>query len=145
MALKRELIGQRVYLDANIVIFVVEEPIPLTAGQFALFTAMEEGLVRAVTSELSLTECLVHPLTINDIGLTSTYEKLLSSEAGVELVPVSREILIRAAHVRARHKLKTPDAIHVASAMSSGATVFLTADGRIKAPPEIRIEKWRNL
>jgi len=145
MALKTELIGQRVYVDANIIIFVVEEPTPLSAGQFALFRAVEEGLVRAVTSELSLTECLVHPLTTNDIELASTYERLLSSETGLELVPVSREILIGAAHVRARQKLKTPDAIHLASAVSTGATVFLTDDRRITTPAQLRLQSWRSL
>jgi hypothetical protein len=41
--------------------------------------------------------------------------------------------------------MKLPAAVHVASAMTLRATVFLTGDGRIKAPATLRIEKWGSL
>ena len=145
MALKKDIVGQRIYLDTNIIVYAVEEPVPLTKGQAALFDAIDEGSVHAFTSELALAECLVHPFAINDTSLASAYERFLGGETELELVPLDRHILIAAAHIRALTKTKLPDAIHVASAMSMGATIFLTADRRIKGPPEIRIETWGSL
>ncbi|MBI2360494.1 MAG: PIN domain-containing protein, partial [Deltaproteobacteria bacterium] len=37
-----------------------------------------------------------------------------------------------AALIRARYKLRLPDALQVAAAIQGGATLFLTNDGRIK-------------
>jgi predicted nucleic acid-binding protein len=145
MALRKDIAGRRIYLDTNIIVYAVEEPVPLTRGQAALFDAIDNGSVHAFTSELALAECLVHPFAVNDSSLASAYETFLGGETELKLVPLDRHILIAAAHIRALTKMKLPDAIHVASAMSMGAAIFLTADRRIKGPPEMRIEKWGGL
>jgi predicted nucleic acid-binding protein len=91
MALIGDLKGKRIYLDANIIIYIVEEPVPLSAGQLALFKAIDDGSIAAVTSELSLAECLVYPLTANDPRLASAYEQFLGNSAGLEVIPIDRE------------------------------------------------------
>jgi predicted nucleic acid-binding protein len=52
---------------------------------------------------------------------------------------VSREILIRAAAIRARDRLKRPDAIHAATAEFSHCTTFLTNDARLKKLAGFRV------
>ncbi|NJO66954.1 MAG: type II toxin-antitoxin system VapC family toxin [Leptolyngbyaceae cyanobacterium RM1_405_57] len=47
-------------------------------------------------------------------------------------MPILRELLIDAAQVRADTGLKLPDAIHVATAVRSQCTTFLTNDDRLK-------------
>ena len=139
MALKTDIVGRRIYLDTNIIVYAVEEPVSLTRGQAALFNAIDEGSVHAFTSELALAECLAHPFAVNDAILASAYERFLGVETELELVQIDRQILISAAHIRALTKTKLPDAIHVASAMSVGATIFVTADRGIKPPPGLRV------
>jgi hypothetical protein len=117
----------------------------LTKGQVALFAAIDDGSVKAFTSELALAECLAHPFAANDTSLASAYERFLGSDTSLELIPLDRHILIAAAHICALTKMKLPAAVHAASAMSRGATVFLTGDRRIKAPATLRIEKWGSL
>lgn len=75
-------------------------------------------------SELALSELLVIPIRL---GVTlGPYENLLS---GLILHPVDRRVLRRAAELRATVPgLKTPDAIHAATATLAGATGFVTRD-----------------
>jgi predicted nucleic acid-binding protein len=62
------------------------------------------------------------------------YEVLLDHFPNLELKPVSREILLEAASLRARHRLRTPDAIQIATGLEAGATLAVTND-----------EAWRRL
>ncbi|MGB7087656.1 MAG: PIN domain-containing protein [Phormidesmis sp.] len=56
----------------------------------------------------------------------------ITSADGSSAVPISRSILIRAAAIRASTKLKLPDAIHAATAITTGCTTFLTNDKQFK-------------
>lgn len=62
--------------------------------------------------------------------------------AGVELVlaEVSSAVVERATDLRARYNLKTPDAIHYATAGETGATVFLTGDRALSRCTEVPVE-----
>jgi predicted nucleic acid-binding protein len=71
-------------------------------------------------------ESLVVPLRHGNTILLDTYEQLLSSQ--ISLVPISQTILKSAAQLRATTNLKTPDAIHAATALDVGFTLFLTND-----------------
>jgi predicted nucleic acid-binding protein len=46
----------------------------------------------------------------------------------LELEPISRAILLEAAALRARYRLRTPDAIQLTTAFKSGATLAITND-----------------
>jgi predicted nucleic acid-binding protein len=65
------------------------------------------------------------------------YETLLSYFPNLELVPISRQILLEAAGLRARHRLRTPDAIQLATGLQGGATVAVTNDGAWRGLPAI--------
>jgi len=59
---------------------------------------------------------------------------LLDDFPNLELVPISREILLQAAGLRARQRLRTPDAIQIATGLRAGATLAVSND-----------EAWRSL
>ncbi len=59
--------------------------------------------------------------------LISNYEQLIF-HAGINLIPINRSILVAATKLRVKYKLKTPDAIHAATAMSIGCNRFITND-----------------
>ena len=73
-----------------------------------------------VTSELSLLETLVQPLKNADKLLITAYETLLC-ETQITLVPITADVLRIAAQIRASTNLKTPDAIHAATARISNS------------------------
>ena len=72
-------------------------------------------------------ETLVKPLRDNNQPLVDDYEKLLGATS-ISMQPITANILRAAARIRAATSIKTPDAIHAATALSSGCAQFITND-----------------
>ena len=92
-----------------------------------------------VTSRLTLLECRSRPMRAGDLATLAQFDVFF---AGVELlmVEVGPAVIERATDLRARYNLKTPDAIHYASAVEVGATVFLTGDRGLSRCLEVPVE-----
>ncbi len=71
-----------------------------------------------VTSRLSRLECRYKPLKAGELATLAQFDVFFS---GVEVVmpDVSAAVIERATELRARYNLKTPDALHYATAMGS--------------------------
>ena len=122
----------RVYLDSNILIAALGGDAYSDIAVPLLDIISQVG-PRATqpfaTSELSLAETLVRPIRNGDAGQEQGFDNALTSSGWLEVAPVSRGILWAAASLRARYpKLKLPDAIHVATALSTNCSHTLTAD-----------------
>lgn len=98
------------------------------------FEALDRGEFRAITSTLTLTEVLVHPIRNRNASLAAQYARILSSARNLAVLPVSDRIATEAAELRALHGLRTPDAIQLATARIGGAGSFLTNDMNLKPP-----------
>lgn len=99
-----------------------------------VIAGLEAGNFRAVASELTLLELTVRPLQLARQDVADEYELLLDHFPNLKLAPVTRAILLLAASLRARQRLRTPDAIQVATAIQNGATLAITND-----------DSWRKL
>ncbi len=95
--------AQRIYLDVNIFIYWLEEYLPYVQMLTELFQLIDNGQLQAVTSELTLAEALVKPIMDDDNNLQKTYQDMLTTSAGLHVVPISHEILIEAAKLRAKN------------------------------------------
>jgi predicted nucleic acid-binding protein len=115
-----------VYVDTNAVIYFVEKIEPYQTASAPLWDALNAGQPEIVTSELTLLEVLVKPLRDGNQALATFYRSLLLGTMGLTCVPIRRTILQGAAGIRAAHSLKTPNAIHAASALDIGCTLFVT-------------------
>ncbi len=124
-----------VYLDANALIRFVETEDELFD---VLLDAARLREGRLCTSEFTLAEVLVMPLRNNDDAMRTIYEALFASESEVEIIPVDRAVLCRSAKLRAFAGGKAPDAIHVATAILAGCSIFVSSDQRIVLPHDMR-------
>ncbi|MGO9934431.1 MAG: type II toxin-antitoxin system VapC family toxin [Steroidobacteraceae bacterium] len=102
-----------------------------------IIEGLEAGRFRGVASELTLLELTVRPLQLARQDIADEYELLLDHFPNLELAPVTRDILLLAAGLRARHRLRTPDAIQVATAIQRGATLAVTNDDAWRTLPVI--------
>ena len=123
------------YLDANAIIRFVEADDDLFES---ILHRVRGGTLRLCTSEFTLAEVLVLPLRELNDELAAVYETLLSTDGELEIVPLSRAVLRKSAELRAGSRSKAPDAIHVATAVLSDCTVFVSSDQRLHLPPTIR-------
>lgn len=128
-----------VYVDANALIYRVEEIEPYLARTRELWQAVDAGTAQIVTSELTLLEVLVKPLRDADVRLQQLYQRLLTQVPNVRSLPISSDILRAAAQLRAERQLKTPDAIHAATALVTDCALFLTNDAGFTRVPALPV------
>jgi predicted nucleic acid-binding protein len=124
-----------VYADTQITIYTVEKFPDYGPLCLPLWQAAHTGALQIISSELALLETLVMPLRNNDTTLINDYRNfLLHSE--LRLQPLTQAILQEAAQLRATIPgLKTPDAIHAATALSQGCTLFISNDAGFRRVP----------
>lgn len=145
MAGLEALAGKTVYLDANIIIYLLEGFKSHEAALARLLKAIEDGEIRCVTSEMTVAEVLVRPFKDGASEQIKTYLDALNDPKLVTLMPVSMQTFVDAAFTRAETGMKLPDAIHVAAASQADCNIFLTNDKKIKTPKSLRLMTLRDL
>jgi len=136
----KPLQGKKIALDTMIFIYAFEKhPVYLPLVQ-PFFREVERGRIITVTSTITLVECLVQPFRAQAIGLAARYKTLFRDFPHLSVIPVTEEIAERAAWLRAQYRMKTPDAIQLATALVSGSHIFLTNDEDLPKPKEIQIQ-----
>ena len=119
---------QQIALDSSVLIYQLEtnpKYVGLTDVVFA-WVALPKS--RAVTSTITMTEVLVPPYRASDQKLADNFYGLLATYPNLEWIPLGLEIADLATRVRAQHNLRTPDAVHAATAIYRHATVLVTND-----------------
>lgn len=126
-------VDRRIYLDTNALIAIVE-----TGRAFPVIERLlGDDRVGLFTSELTLAEILVVPFRDDDAALIATYQRMAAGSSFLAFVPLTRDVLVSAARLRAGSAAKTADAIHVATAASLGCRVVLSSDRRLHLPDGI--------
>lgn len=117
-----------IYADTNSVIYSVETHAQYWPLLQPLWQTAQAGSITVVSSELTILETLVGPLKSGDQVLMTAYEQLFRSPE-MRLLPVDQAVLREAARLRANHvNLRTPDAIHAATALLAACPMFVTND-----------------
>ena len=127
-----------IYLDTQVIIYTVEANTNYYSLLLPLWLKFQAGEIELMTSELTLLETLVFPLKNANTILFRDYEQLLLSSE-IQLVPITQSVLRTAANLRANTNLKTPDAIHAATAITEGCTLFLTNDNGFRNVPNLSV------
>ena len=126
----------RIYLDAAPAIYLVEDVAPYKA---VLDSLLSNPFAKVVVSDLTRMECRVRPIRDKDMELLADFDQFFDDGA-VEVVSLSRVIIDLATDLRARYGFKTPDSIHLAAAIESGCSLFVTNDHRLDRCTEIAVQ-----
>jgi Predicted nucleic acid-binding protein, contains PIN domain len=126
-------------LDTPLFIYFVERNPTYVAVCREVIRLIDTGTVTGCSSVVTLTEMLTLPKRLGRTSLEQEYRELLTQSPFFRLVPVGIEVAERAAELRARYNLRTPDALQVATALVRRCEAFLTNDARLKRVTEIRV------
>ncbi len=119
--------GSRVYIDSVVIIYTLQANSSFYELLEPLWAEFQARNISIVSSELAIPEVLASPRRSGDLEQIGIYENLLFC-SGINLIPIDREILLLATELRVKHRLKTPDAIHAATAISNNCRRFITND-----------------
>ena len=127
-----------VYLDASAFIYSVERIEPYRALIEPIWQQARDGQFTIVSSELVVSEILVRPLREGNKIAETLFRSLLGANE-VRLIAATRSLWEETAHLRAETGLKTPDALHAATARHAECTLFVTNDGDFRRVGDLSV------
>jgi len=129
--------GALVTVDAAPIIYYLENH-PRFAAHFApWFEAAVQGEIHLAMSTITLAEVVTGPLQLGNELLAAQYEQVLGTLCTV--LPVTQQVAMQAARIRAAHGLRLPDAMVVATAIGCSAQALLTHDKAFAKIREIHV------
>jgi predicted nucleic acid-binding protein len=128
-----------VYLDANIVIYVVEKHPVWGPKALARIAQLQAGGDQIAVGDASRLECLVGPYMSGDKAILADYNGFFQDPA-LLVFPISAAVCEHAARIRASHNIKPLDALHLATATENACGRFLTNDVPLQTFPLITVE-----
>jgi predicted nucleic acid-binding protein len=128
---------KNIFLDTAPLIYFIEGNSEYQENLNRIFEANDKGSFTFITSSITLLEVLVKPIREGQLKLANQYKRILTTAPGIEIFDITNELAIKAAELRAKYNLRTPDALQIATAIGNNADYFLTNDNRLKIVTEI--------
>ena len=132
-------------LDTSIFIYHLEDHPRYSPLTEIVFNALERGINKGITSYLTLMEILVKPKTEGLSQVARDYEYYLTTFPNLTFREMGLDVARKASDLRTAERIKTPDAIQLATAIVHEATAFLTNDKafeRVKAVDILILDKF---
>ncbi len=114
------------YLDTCCLIYLLEDVPPFSARIRKLLA--NNMAVTLCLSPLVRMEVLVKPMMDANAALIADYEDFIAAQ---QWLPIGNAVFESALRLRVQHRLKTPDALHLACAQHHACTEFWTNDDRL--------------
>ncbi len=132
-------LGSLVVVDAAPIIYFLEGHRTLAPRYAALFELAASGGLGIAVSAITLAEVVSGPLGRGNEVLAETYRAALTESQGWSVVPVTEQVAMAAARFRARYRLKLPDAIQLATVVTTGAHALVTHDRDFRRVADVRV------
>jgi predicted nucleic acid-binding protein len=134
--------GERVLIDTPAFIYFLEQHPRYHPLAEELFRRVEAGRLSACASVLVLTELLVPYYRNSDLARAAGLSAAVRSIDNLSVFPVSAPAAERAALLRAKYGVRTPDAVHVATGLLQGARWLVTNDAALKRLSAENLTVW---
>lgn len=132
--------GQIVALDTSVFIYVFEEHKVFGKRAEKILKDVERGKQKGIFSVIGMIELQTGPKSLDRHDVAARYRELITTFPHLSVVNLNEAIVELTSDLRARYKIATPDAIHLATAIASGATTFITNDKSLKKVKEINVK-----
>jgi len=123
---------RKLFLDTAPIIYFVEGNERYRAAVQIVFDCIDRGSLIAVTSPVTLAECLVLPYRMERSALVKVFSELIVNGCNTVFMDIDQETATAAARLRAEHNLSLADSFQLAIALNAGCDAFLTNDIALK-------------
>jgi len=104
-----------------------------------VFDRVDAGMCVAMTSPITLAECLVYPYRLNHAEGIRAFADLIVRGTHTTFQTLNDEIAHHAAELRARYNLALADAFQIATALYAQCDAFLTNNTTFKRITELDV------
>lgn len=126
-------------IDTAPLIYFVERHAQFSPVVRTVIERAEAGDLELISSTLTLTEALTLPFQQQADAIAETYRAILLGSSYTRIFAVDAEIAELAARLRAKYRIKTPDAIQIAVSIQAGCEAFLTNDRNLKRVHDLSV------
>jgi predicted nucleic acid-binding protein len=130
--------NRRIALDSNVLIYLLEGDGPQAESAARFIDAIGRGEIEGFIASVGLAEVLVASARADDGPLFERTAATLR-DLGLRVVALDGHVAEDAAWIRGRTGASMPDAVHLACAVQSGATTFVTNDRRLPSLPKLAL------
>jgi predicted nucleic acid-binding protein len=131
--------AKRIFLDTAPLVYFLERDVRYWDIVAPIFQQIDSGSLMAVTSPVTLAECLVLPYRRNNSSLVQEFIDCVVDGDNTLFLPLTEEMACKAAELRARYNLSLSDAFQIATCLVSGCDSFLTNDRVLKRVEEVDV------
>ncbi len=130
---------RRIMIDTAPLIYFIEDSAPYGKIAGTIISSAIQYNCSIITSVITLVEVLTQPFRMKQFDIAEKYRDVLINSKNIAVLPVDFLIAEKAAELRAKYQIKTPDALQIATCIENNATLFITNDMHIKRVKEIEV------
>jgi predicted nucleic acid-binding protein len=130
--LLERLAGQRVYFDANSLIYFFDKRARYFEVIAPLLIACDSGHFVGYTGDAAVSELMVHPYRTNQPEEIARGKSLFSRDNFLTVLGHDASAFDLAAQLRASSRLRMIDALHYATALNAGCRFLISNDANFK-------------
>lgn len=138
-ALLARMEGQRVYFDANYLIYFFDRREPFFQVVTPLFIACDAGKIFGFTGGAAVAELMFYPYKTKNETEIARGKAFFARENFLSVQSHNADTFDLAAQLGARRSMKLIDALHYATALNAGCSFFLTNDSGIKSDAHLEV------
>lgn len=135
----KDFFSKTVFLDTAPLIYFIEGHSRFQSILSDIFRRNNQGEFQFISSPITILEVLVKPLKDGQMAIANQYKTILSNASEITIMDFTVIIAQRAAELRAKYNLRTPDSIQLSTAIEFSADYFLTNDTNLKSVVESKV------
>jgi predicted nucleic acid-binding protein len=141
----RRLLGQRCYVDANVLVYFLERDERWHSTVDPLFESAAQMRLRLVTGDAAVAEVMVLPYRSGSEELVGRFAQFFGSAEIIDVLPHTSADFDRAARIQAERPMRMMDALHLATAAIGGCSYIVTNDLRMRSVPGMEVVQLQDL
>lgn len=128
-----------IYCDSVILMYFFDHTGPFNIRATIRLGTLAAAGDRIAVSDLVRLECRVKHVQAADKAKLAVFDAFFA-RPDIRVVPITAAVFDRATNIRAAHRFKLADSLHLAAAAEAGCDRFLTNDTRLSVFTDVPVE-----